>query len=92
MNTSWDFTHELSPRSGFCSAFCCIGGGSSTGQVYLSTRLTKPLYFTDEEILCLIEIDNSESDRLILSIEVTLRQTVSYKTADLDDPEKGKEV
>ena len=40
----------------------------------------------------MIEIDNSESERTIQTIEVVLRQTITYKTGDLDDPDKGKQV
>ena len=40
----------------------------------------------------LIEVDNTRSERLIEGIEVTLRQTVTYKTGNLDDPDKGKTI
>ena len=40
----------------------------------------------------MIEIDNTQSERFIQGIEVTFRQTVTYKTGNLDDPEKGKIV
>ena len=55
-------------------------------------RLTKPLYFTDETICLKLEVDNSRSERLIESIDVTFRQTVTYKTGVLESEEGGKQV
>ena len=71
-NSTWQADHNFQATRGCFARLCCRNQGARE-RIGVSAELLKPLWFTDETIQLNINIDNSNSQKGIDEIDVTLR-------------------